>query len=163
MSTSIIDGTVEHAVPGRSSRGGVTVFKSIRFQLDDGSSHTVVKSVVQRDVAAEFTPGSKARFYLFKAFDISGVHGVRTPDGRAIYAFPGNNQRIFLMAGIANLAWIAVRLATDGGIPILALALLILSVVGWTLMSKGRTEAKAQFDGDAGYSGTPAQAQTSPL
>ena len=40
MTTSMIDGTVEEAVTGRS-RGGITVFKSIRFQLDDGSSHTV--------------------------------------------------------------------------------------------------------------------------
>ena len=162
MTTSIIDGTVEEAVPGRS-RGGTTVFKSIRFQLDDGSSRTVTKAIVKQDVADEFKPGARARFYLFNAFDIKGVHGVRTPDGRAVYAFPTSNQKLFLILAGVNLAWIAFTLATKGGVPLLGVAMLILAGVGWYFMGKGETEAKAQFEGDAGYSGSAGEALTRPL
>lgn len=152
MSTSVIDGTVEEAVPGRS-RGGITVFKSVRFQLGDGSSRTVTKAVVKQDVADELTPGAKGRFYLFNAFDIRGIHGVRTPDGRAVYAFPGNNQKLFLLVGIISLAWITLKVAGDGELPLLGVALLILGGVGWYFMGKGQAEAKRQFEGDAGYAG----------
>jgi len=155
MTTSIIDGTVEEAVPGRS-RGGITVFKSIRFQLADGSVRTVTKAVVKKEVADELTPGAKARFYLFNAFDIRGIHGVRTPDGRSVYAFPGNNQKLFLILGGVNLAWVAFKVAVDGEVPLLGVALLILAAVGWYFMGKGQTEAMQQFDGDAGYAATGA-------
>ena len=156
MTTSIIDGTVEEAVPGRSRRG-TTVFKSIRFQLDSGSSRTLTKAVVKQVVADELTPGARGRFYLFNAFDIKGIHGVRTPDGRAAYDFPSGNRRIFLVVGILNLAWIALKVAVDAEIPLLGVGLLILAAVGWIFMGKGQNEAKAQFDGDAGYSGSAAQ------
>jgi len=158
MTTSIIDGTVEEAVPGRS-RGGITVFKSIRFQLDDGSSRTVTKAVVKQAIADELTPGAKARFYLFNAFDIRGVHGVRTPDGRSVYDFPGNNQKLFLILGVINLVWIAFTVAVKGGVPLLGVALLTLAAVGWYFMGKGQTEAKQQFDGDAGFAGSTVTAQ----
>lgn len=152
MSTSMIDGSVADLEPGRS-RGGITVFKSIRFQLDDGSSRTVTKAVVKQDVADELTPGAKGRFYLFNAFDIRGIHGVRTADGRAVYAFPGNNQKLFLILGAINLAWIAFKVSVDGEIPLLGVGLLILAAVGWYFMGKGAKEASQQFDQDAGYSG----------
>ncbi len=152
MATSTIDGTVEEVVPGRR-RGGITVFKSIRFLLDDGSSRTVTKAVVKQSVADELVPGAKGRFYLFKAFDIGGVHGVRTPDGRSIYAFPANNQKLFLVLAILNLLWIAVMIAARGAVPMLGVALLVLAAVGWYFMGKGQTEAQQQFDGDAGYPG----------
>ena len=158
MSTSIIDGTVEQAETGRS-RGGITIFKSIRFALDDGSSRTVTKAVVKQEVADELVPGAKARFYLFKAFDISGIHGVRTPDGRSVYAFPGNNQKLFLVLGILNLFWVVFTIVVKGGVPMLGVALLILAAVGWYFMGQGQAEAKKQFDGDAGYAGpTPISA-----
>jgi hypothetical protein len=160
MSTSMIDGTVEEAVAGRS-RGSVTVFKSIRFQLGDGSSRTVTKAVTRREVADELQPGAKGRFYLFKAFDISGVHGVRTPDGRAVYAFPSSNQKLFVLVGIINLAWIAFKVAVDGEVPMLGVGLVILAIVGWILMGKGQAEAKAQFEGDAGHSAAAAVSRPS--
>jgi len=160
MSTSMIDGTVEEAVPGRS-RGSVTVFKSIRFQLGDGSSRTVTKAVTRREVADELQAGAKGRFYLFKAFDISGVHGVRTPDGRAVYAFPSSNQKLFVLVGIINLAWIAFKVAVDGEVPMLGVGLVILAIVGWILMGKGQAEAKAQFERDAGFSAAPAVSRPS--
>lgn len=163
MSTSIIDGTIEEAVPGRR-RGGITVFKSIRFQMNDGSSRTVTKAVVKQPLADEIAPGAKGRFYLFNAFDISGIHGLRTADGRAVHMFPTNNQKIFLILGLLNLAWIAFRLfVVDGQVPLLGVALLILAAVGWYFMGKGATEAKQQFERDAGYSGSQGEALTRPL
>lgn len=163
MSTSIIDGTVEEADPGRR-RGDIRVFKSIRFQLGDGSSRTVTKAVVKQPLADAIVPGAKGRFYLFSAFDIKGVHGLRAADGREIFVFPGNNQTIFLILGLVNLAWIALRLfLMDGDIPMLGVALLILAAIGWYFMGKGAAEAKAQFEGDAGYSPAASEAITRPL
>ena len=158
MSTSTIDGTVEEVVPGRR-RGTIAVFKSIRFQLDDGSSRTVTKAVVKSDLADELVPGARGRFYLYKAFDISGIHGLRTSDGRSVYAFPTNNQKLFLGLGIVNLLWVGFKVAVDGQIPLLGVALLILAAVGWHFMGKGRTEARQQFDGDAAYAGATRSAK----
>ena len=153
MTTSIIDGTVEEAVPGRSARG-ITVFKSIRFRGDDGSSRTVTKAVVKRPVADEIAPGAKGRFYLFNAFDMKGIHGVRTPDGRAVYEFPGGtNQKLFLVIAIINVFWIVVMLALEGGLPLLGVALAVIGTAGWIFMRKGQTEARQQFEADAGHSG----------
>jgi hypothetical protein len=150
MSTSIIDGTITGAEIKRS-RGGITIFKTIAFQRDNGPSQTVRNAVVKQEVADALTPGATGRFYLYNAFDLKGVHGARLPDGRALYAFPTNNQKIFLILGIVNIAWIALMLATRGAVPLLGVAMLILAVVGYIFMSKGAREAKAQFDGDAGY------------
>jgi len=152
MATSIVDGTVEEAITGRS-RGGVTLFKSIRFKLDDGSSRTIIKSAVKQNVAEEITPGAKGRFYLYNAFDLKGVHGVRTPDGRAIYGFPGNNRKLFLILGVINVLWVGFKVAVDGEVPLLGAAVFILAVVGWILMGKGERDAQQQFEGDAGYGG----------
>ncbi|KTE38810.1 MULTISPECIES: hypothetical protein [unclassified Sphingopyxis] len=150
MGTSIIDGTITEAEVKRS-RGGMTVFKSVDFQLDGGSRHMIKNAVVKQEVADELKPGTRGRFYAYTAFDLKGIHGLRTPDGRAVYGFPGNNQKIFLITGIANILWIALMLFTRGGVPLLGVALLILSVVGYIFMGKGASEAKAQFEGDAGY------------
>lgn len=150
MSTSFIDGTVEHVEPGRR-RGAIAVFKTIRFQLADGSSRTITKAVTKQDVAAELVPGATGRFYLFNAFDIRGIHGVRTPDGRAICAFPTNNQKLFVLSGVIALAWVTLKVAVDGEIPLLGVALIILAVVGWYFMGKGQAEALRQFEGDSSY------------
>ncbi|HTM96813.1 MAG TPA: hypothetical protein VL100_13500 [Croceibacterium sp.] len=151
MPTSMIDGTVEDA-DVRTDRGGVKIFRSIRFRLADGSEHTVEKAVTTKAVGDELVPGASGRFYLFKAFDIKGVHAVRMADGRAVHGFPGNNQRIFLLAGIVAVLWNAILIATRESISLLAVAMIVLSVVGWYFTSKGKREAQAQFEGDSGYS-----------
>lgn len=148
MPTSIVDGTVEETSL-KWSRRGISLFNSIRFRKDDGTEQTVSKAVVKQEVADQLTPGARGRFYLFKAFDIGGIHGVRLPDGRAIYAFPGNNEKIFLISGVVALLWVLLAIFAKGGIPLLGAALLILSAVGYYFMSKGRQEAKLQFEGDA--------------
>ena len=68
----------------------------------------------------------------------------------------GSNQKLFLLIVDINLVWIVFKLAVDGEIPLLGVALAVLGVVGWYFMGKGQTEAKAQFDGDAAYSGNAA-------
>ncbi len=151
MPTSMIDGTVEDA-DVRTDRGGVKIFRSIRFRLADGSEHTVEKAVTTKAVGDELVPGASGRFYLFRAFDIKGVHAVRMADGRAVHGFPGNNQRIFLLAGIVAVLWNAILIATRESISLLAVAMIVLSVVGWYFTSKGKREAQAQFEGDSGYS-----------
>lgn len=151
MPTSIIDGTIAETEPGRR-RAAATVFKSIRFDLADGSSRTVKKAVVANAVADELVVGASGRFYLFNAFDISGIHGVRTADGRAVHVFPGNNQKLFLISAILALAWITLRVVSEGDVPLLGVALAILGVVGWYFMGKGKTEARNQFEADAGPS-----------
>ena len=42
--------------------------------------------------------------------------------GRDVYGFAGNNQKIFLIPGSVNMAWIALILATRGGVPLLGVA-----------------------------------------
>lgn len=147
MPTSIVEGTVEETSL-RWSRRGISLFNSIRFRKDDGTEQTVNKAVVKQEVADQLTPGARGRFYLFKAFDIGGIHGVRLPDGREIYAFPANNEKIFLISGSVALLWVVLAIFTRGGVPVLGAGLLILSGFGYYFMSKGRHEAKAQFEGD---------------
>ncbi len=149
MPVSTVDGTVED-VTLKWARRGISLFSNIRFRLADGSERTVKKVVVKQAVADELVPGASGRFYLFNAFDVRGVHGVRTADGRAVYGFPGNNQKIFLISGIVSSLWIVVMIASRDAVPMLGVALLILSVVGWHFMGKGQREAQAQFDGDGG-------------
>ncbi|SEH19601.1 hypothetical protein SAMN05428974_3526 [Sphingopyxis sp. YR583] len=153
MPTSIIDGRIE-AADLRRAKGGATIFRSITFEQDGVGTRTIRNAVVKDNVAAELVPGATGRFYLYNAFDLKGVHGVRTASGRDVYGFAGNNQKIFLILGIFNLIWIAFTIAVRGGVPLLGGALLILSVVGYIFMSKGQREAQEQFDGDAGYRST---------
>lgn len=150
MSTSIIDGTVEE-VDVKTYRAGVRLFRTIRFRLDDGSEHTAKKLVTTKQVGDELTPGARGRFYLFKAFDIKGVHGVRTPDGREVFDFPSNNKKIFLIAGVLGVVWNILLILTRDAISLLGVAMIVLGAFGYYFMGKGKTEAQAQFDGDAGY------------
>jgi hypothetical protein len=154
MPTSIIDGSIE-AADLKRSKGGASIFRSITFQQADGGSRTIRNAVVKDNVAAALVPGAQGRFYLYNAFDLKGVHGIRSAGGQDVYGFAGNNQKIFLILGIFNLVWIAFTIAVRGGIPLLGAALFLLSVVGYIFMSKGQREAQAQFDGDAGYRPLP--------
>jgi hypothetical protein len=155
MGTSIIDGTIGDAQLKRA-RAGIAIFSSIRFKLDDGSPRTITKAVLKQSVADEIKPGSRGRFYLFSAFDISGIHGVRLADGRSAYGFPGNNKRVFLIVTIVNILWVFARIAIDGKITFLGVGLAILGTVGFIFMRKGEREAQQQYDSDAGYAAPPA-------
>jgi hypothetical protein len=91
MSVSIIDGTIEEAVPGRKAMS-VRLFKSIVFRLADGSTKTVLKPVVHSEVAGQIQPGTSGRFYLFAAIDHRGLHGLRDDKGHALMHFPRNQR-----------------------------------------------------------------------
>jgi hypothetical protein len=151
VSTSIIDGTIEE-IDLKRARSGIAIFKSIRFKLADGSSRTVTKQVVSKDVADALTEGASGRFYLFSTFDIKGIHGFRSHTGESYYKFAGGtNTKLFIFLGAVNLAWVVFRIMLDGNVPMLGVALVILAVVGYIFMSKGAREAKAQFDEDGAY------------
>lgn len=152
MGTSTIDGTIEAAELKRTAKG-LSLFNSIRFRLDDGSTRTITKAVANTAIADELVPGSTGCFYLFTGFDLKGVHGIRRSDGTAICDFPSRNAKLFLLVGVINLAWIVLRVGLDGTVPLLGVALLVLAGVGYTLLSKTAREAQAQFDADNGAPG----------
>jgi hypothetical protein len=154
MATSIVDGTVAEATVKRV-RGGFSVFSTLRFDLDDGTARTVKNAVATQAVAETLTPGNRGRFYLFTAMDIKGVHGARLADGRSVYGFPANNEKLFLVIGVISIVLIAAMLIIAGNLSLLPVLALILAVIGYIFMSKGKREAKAQFDGDVGDAQPP--------
>ena len=161
MGTSTIDGTVEEASLKRE-RGGFALYDDIRFRLDDGSTRTIKKPIAAAAVAEQLKPGSRARYYLFTSFDVKGVHGVRRSDGTAVFGFPGNNAKIFLIVAIVNLVWILARLAIDGGLPLLAVLLVILGGIGYVLTSRTQREARQQFESDGNPVAPPPLAAVPP-
>jgi hypothetical protein len=161
MSTSIIDGTIEE-IDIKRARGGISVYNSIRFKLDDGSSRTITKQVASGEVADALNVGANGRFYAFSAFDIKGIHGFRSGSGEAFYKFPGgNNAKLFVILGLLNVAWVVLRVMTEGDVPLLGALLMVLAIVGYVFMSKGARETKEQFEQDGGF--VPQIAQRAPL
>ena len=153
MGVSIVDGTIEAIDAGRKTRK-FSIFKSIVFRETDGASRTIKKAVVSGQVADQIVVGNSGRFYLFTSFDLKGVHGVRKPDGTAVYDFPGKgNAKLFMFLVPLNLAWIALRVVDKGDVPLLGVGLAILGAVGWFLIRKTDQETRAQFDADLAWSG----------
>lgn len=150
MPTSIIDGTLL-STELRRARGQTSVFRTIILQPDGGEPVTFTNAVVKQPVSDALIPGTRGRFYLYNAFDQKGLHGLRTADGRALYGFANQNSWLFLALGLFNLLWIVVLMAFDDRVPMLGVAMLVLATLGFIFMRKGERDAKAQFDGDAGY------------
>lgn len=149
MGVSTVDGSIER-VEIKRKRRDIGFYKEIVFREKDGGTRTIKNAVVKDPVNAEIVEGNSGRFYLFTAMDIKGVHGVRKADGTAAYSFPGsNNSIIFIIVIAVNLAWIALRVAIDDGVPLLGVGLVILGIVGWFFMRGGSRDTRAQFDGDA--------------
>lgn len=148
MGVSTVDGRIE-SVTLKRKRRDIGFYKEIVFRENDGGTRTIKNAVVKDPVNAEIVEGNAGRFYLFTAFDIKGVHGVRKADGTAAYAFPGNNAVIFAILVPVNIAWVILRFLIDGGIPFLGVALAILGTIGYFFMRGGARDAQAQFDGDA--------------
>lgn len=147
MGTSIVDGTVETATITRK-RKNIAIISPLTFRLNDGGSRTIKRAIVSGLVADLVQPGSSGRFYLSTTMDLKGVHGARTAQGTA-YDFPGrNNKIVFMVVVIVNILWMALRIATDGGLPLLGVALMTLGAVGFFLTQKAQKESKAQFDND---------------
>ncbi len=147
MGVSTVDGSIEK-VELKRKRRDIGIYKEIVFREKDGGTRTIKNAVVKDPLNAEMVAGNSGRFYLFTAFDLKGVHGVRKADGTALSAFPGNNAFIFALVAVINIAWIVLRALTDGGVPLLGVGLAILGIVGYVVMRGGLRAAQAQFDGD---------------
>ena len=147
MGVSIVDGTIEEAVPGRKAMG-VRFFKRIVFRLADGGTKTVLKPIVHSQLAGHLQPGTSGRFYLYAAIDHRGLHGLRDDKGHALMHFPRNNEIGSLIAALLMGLWVGAALVSVGGIPILPGILVVLSVPAFFLYRNTRIEAERQFARD---------------
>lgn len=149
MAVSFIDGTLEQAELKRAPLN-LRVYKQLTFRLRDGRTHVINKAIVDAKVAALLEPGVSGRFYLFNAPDHRGIHGIRDSTGRAVSAFPRNNERAMLIVSIMGIVLLGATLAMD-------------MLSGWALITVGigvpfyiifrstRIAAERQFEGDSGY------------
>ncbi|HEY0013647.1 MAG TPA: hypothetical protein VGB79_12450 [Allosphingosinicella sp.] len=149
MGTRTIDGTVE-AVWLRRRRSKVAVYDKIRFRLEDGGTHLLGKSIVGAAVAERLVPGARGRFYLYSAIDHQGVHGIRA-GGRGDFAFPTVNENAMAVLALLNATWLGVAVTLTGKVPLLPLFLTAVTVPGYFLHRRTRSEARRQFDADGQY------------
>lgn len=156
MTTAIIDGTLIDSEVGRSRPNKFTIFKSLTFQRNDGSTEVLKRQVVNAEIAEKLKPGASGRFYTFKALDMKGVHGIRLKDGTTLHKYHGANLMLFPVLGAINLAWIILMIITRDSVPMLGVFVLGLAIVGYFVTRKSIMETKRQFDAD---SGEPAAAQ----
>lgn len=147
MAVSIIDGTIEAMVLKRV-RQNVRVYERISFVRDDGRPTTIAKAVVQAEVAELLEPGAKGRFYVFSAIDHRGIHGVRTDDGRRIFAFSKMNERAMLVTIAVGIVLMVFYVALLDSISLWPVLLLVLGVPGYFLYRRTRIEAESQFRAD---------------
>jgi hypothetical protein len=155
MATSTIDGIVEEAVITRHRSQG-SFYERIKFRLDDGSTRTWRKAHVLNNVAVLLAPGTRGRFYLFKAIDHRGVSGVRTADGQEAFGVAKLNEYVFLGLVAFNLL-LTIFYATvmkddvSSFARAIALVLMILGVPFYFIFRQNRVEAERAFRADAGF------------
>ena len=149
MGVSTVDGSIEKIELRRKKRG-TAVYREIVFREADGGTRTIKNAVVKDPLNAEMIAGNEGRFYLFTAFDIKGVHGLRKADGLSIYAFPNTNAKLFAVTVAMSILWVVLRVVVDGNVPLLGVGLIILGTIGFFVMRGGERAAQSQFDADAG-------------
>lgn len=154
MAVSVIDGTVEEAVPGRRA-AKVQFFKHIKFRLNDGTTRSIAKPVVHCELAPHLQPGTIGRFYLFTAIDHRGIHGLCDSQGRAFFQYPRNNEVIMLGLVVLMVLWAAFSIALVGDLGIIPAIILLLGPGAWFLFRKSRIEAERQFAADGGFVPAP--------
>ena len=157
MGVSTIDCTLEE-VHLKTARRNVRVYKQLKFRLTDGRERTVVKAIVDAEVAEALLPGTSGRFYLFQQIDHGGIHGVRTSDGRVVGKFPKNNEMAMIAVGVIGLFLILLTLAMDK-ISIWGVISFVLGFAGYFLFRSTRLAAEEQFAADNGYR-APAAAES---
>lgn len=145
MSVSIVDGIVTEAVKTRTKP--FTRYSVLTISRSGGGTKQIKGPMVANVIAERLGPGAEGRFYLFKAIDHQGIHGIRLTDGTEIYAYPGSNLRLFVLATVVAIAWIVVSVLNDK-LPLLAVLLFVGNVIGIVLTSKNRDETRRQFDAD---------------
>ena len=148
MSVTAIDGTLEAANLKRKVRN-VSIYNSLVIRRDGGGEERLGKTVVANPVAEALQPGTRGRFYTYSSIDHKGVHGVRTADGKAVYDFPQNNEKIAIFVFVVNAIWLIGGVLLDGRVRFFPLALIALALVIYPLYRKTRMEALRQFEADS--------------
>jgi hypothetical protein len=157
MSVSMIEGTVIDAEL-KARRGKVARYSHIVIARADGGTQRLDRQILAAAIADHIVPGAKGRFYRFRTIDLKGIHAIRLADGTALYAFPGNNEPVFVILMIVNLAWIALLATTEARVPFLGVLLLGLGIFGFVATRRSRAETRNQFDADAQGASSPASA-----
>ena len=148
MSVAAIDGTLEAATLKRKVRN-ISVYDSIVIRRDGGGEQRLGKTMVSNPVADALQPGTRGRFYTYASIDHKGMHGVRTTDGKAVYDFPQNNEKLMLIVLAVNAIWLVGGILLDGRARYFPLALVVLAAIVYPLYRKTRIESRRQFDADA--------------
>ena len=147
MAVSIIDVTIE-AMVLKKVRQNVRVYETITFRLDGGGSQSVAKAIVEGKVAERLEPGVGGRFYLYKAIDHRGIHGLRDKEGRAVFGYSSMNERAMLVAITIGLVLTILYVALLDKLSLWGPLLVVLGVPGYFLYRGTRVEAESQFRAD---------------
>jgi hypothetical protein len=150
MGIEVIDGTIGSTVL-KSSNSKTALYDCITIRTADGAERRLDKVAVAPEVAAALQPGTEGRFYGYKAIDHRGLFGIRTRDGRSAFAVPTGNEQIMMMMTFAGLGAFIVLLLLGKPVALLALAFGGLGAFAYFKYRSTRTEARARFDADEGY------------
>ena len=150
MATSFIDGTIEEARLKRSF-ANMRVLDPVNIRLADGSVEQLGKRIVEGNLATYIEPGASGRFYLYRAIDHSGIHGVRLAGGEEAYGFARNNEIASILCAVFGAVLLAIYLSTGTMITSWMWVLLIIGVPGFFIYWSSRREAERQFDADGDY------------
>lgn len=149
MSLSIVDGTIE-SMDLKRAAAKVRIYRTIVWRLPNGQSRTIAKPLVHEALARELAPGTKGRFYLFSSIDHRGLQAMRADDGRAVFAYPKNNEVIGMVLLVISAIWVGATLVFLEGIPIWGVLVLGLSIAIVLVNRRLRIDAERQFAADSG-------------
>ena len=149
MGLEVIDGTIETAT-ARRPNGQTARYDLITIRTAD-STERLENVAVAPSVAEALTPGTRGRFYGYKAFDHRGLYGLRASDGRSAFESPTGNERVMLVAAAVGFAGFLVLLLMGNRLGLLALVLGVLGTLGYVSYRRTRLEARARYDADSGY------------
>ncbi len=150
MAISTIDGTVEEVVIRRRRSQG-SFYDRIKFRLDDGSTKTWTKAHVANKVGDLLVPGTRGRFYFYRALDLRGLGGVRTDDGRAVFCVPRFNEYAGLGIAFSMTLLTVFNVTMLQQVSLWALILAILGVPMFFFYRQNRVDTERAFEADAGY------------
>ncbi|HEY9216858.1 MAG TPA: hypothetical protein VIO94_02330 [Phenylobacterium sp.] len=147
MAVSTIDGVVE-AADERRRKGKYVLFNRVLIRDAAGAEHELKTVAAADPVAAALKPGARGRFYVTKALDQTGIHGVKLEDGAASYPHYNNMELMTLIWIGAALLLAVLSLTREGGATLLAVIMLPLSILSYVLFRNARTQGGAQFRAD---------------
>lgn len=154
MATSTIDGTVEEVVIKRRRSQG-SVYERVKFRLDDGRTETVANAHALNNVGALLVPGTRGRFYLYKAIDHRGVSGVRTEDGQEAFGVAMVNEYVGIGVVVFNLLLTILYLTIFDDVSdfprIVAAVLVVLGIPMYFHYRQIRVDAEKAFRADTGF------------